>query len=229
MVTDALLAILLRLSSQEDPAELYRRGEFARAEAAWTAQLSEPAFDPLALRVNLGLAIQKQGRWAEAMLRFRQALLYAPDDPRGLARVQALEQKLGIAPESPPSGWSRAWARLRRGGFEWAPWVGVLMLLLARSHRGRRRFAGVVLVLATLFALLPVFVPESEPPRLCVVTQEGAGAYAEPHPAAPRRRSWIPGTTLRVAEASDRWVRVEMGAESLWVPSEAIAFVERNQ
>jgi len=81
-----------------DPAEAYRKGDFAAAAGAWRERLGNDPLDWSA-RHNLSLALAQQDRWAEAAVQASSAFILRPSD-RAVQRQLALAcDKADFVPE----------------------------------------------------------------------------------------------------------------------------------
>ncbi len=120
----ALAALALPARGAPDPASLYRAGDFAGAERAWSARVSADPLDAFA-RHNLALCLAQQDRWGEAAAQASVAFVQDPSSEALRRLAVATSDKAGFVvppvdtllapgPEGslarlePPGGWQRA-------------------------------------------------------------------------------------------------------------------------
>ncbi len=133
-----LLALLLAGAASglgaADPADAYRKGDFAGAEKGWGEQVaSEPR--NWEARHNLSLALAQQDRWGEAAAQAAAAFVQNPADPATRRELALTCDKAGFVPEPLDTllqpGPVPALARMASpGGWQWVS-VGTLSLFAA--------------------------------------------------------------------------------------------------
>ena len=217
----ALLVLAGRAVSQ-DPmaavADAHAAGRFEAARALAVDALAEPGAPRLALLHAVGACEYELGRHDRAVLAWRRALLHAPDDVALLADLALAEQQLGLDREAmrafDPVP-QRTWLLVLALGCECAG----LGLLFAR----RRVPGGALAVLGLGLGLSGL---RSEPTHV-VVLDAVVDVRPEPHRDVAARASLNPGEAARVEEGSSRWLRITHSRGSGWVPTSAVAPVDR--
>ncbi len=102
IILHGALGIGHRSFAADGGAQLYARGDFSAAEAAWRSTLAETPLDPAA-RHNLALALAQQGRWDEAAAHAYAALLQSPRDPALSRLLEASAPRAAYRIQAPPT------------------------------------------------------------------------------------------------------------------------------
>ena len=136
-----------------DPADAYRKGDFAAAARAWGERLGADPLDWSA-RHNLSLALAQQDRWAEAAVQAGAAFVQSPGDPAVRRQLALACDKADFVPEPldflVQSGPVQSLARLESpGGWQLvgiaaAALAAAALALAVASSYGRPRGAWVM-------------------------------------------------------------------------------------
>ncbi|MFQ5504758.1 MAG: tetratricopeptide repeat protein [Planctomycetota bacterium] len=220
------LCLVLGDSGELERAErAWRAGRYGEAFAAYERALSDPELPRGALLYNLGNCAYRRGRRAEALLYYRRARLHMPDDGELLFNLRLVLNELGL--ES-GEGW--------RDPISPAPLLllvtllqsaGLLGLLLPGLRRRARRLLLLCLPLGLLGAARLVQTRCLPSPLEAVVLAERIVLRPEPHRDLAPVLELEAGQLLRVAEASDRWLRVLHPLGSGWTEARTVGLIER--
>ena len=237
-MTPLLLALLLLLgngaSSSGDAnsrdlaraESAYRAGQYEEALTLFESALSEPDVPQGPVLYNLGNCAYRLGRHAEAMVYYRRALLRMPRDRQAKFNLTLVERRLDVESEDGRSigaaitawvGWFTpaellVLAAILQG-------TGLVLLLL-----GRRGATPLVLVglMGAVGLLQSQWFPS--PPAAVVIASE-IGLRSEPHAALAVNVRLHAGQVVRVAEMSDRWVRVVHPQGGGWTERAGVGLV----
>ncbi len=237
-MTPLLLALLLLLgngassSGDANPRDLaraesaYRAGQYEEALTLFESALSEPGVPQGPVLYNLGNCAYRLGRHAEAMLYYRRALLRRPRDREVKFNLNLVERQLDVEAEDSGSigATITAWVNWFTPGellvlVATLQGVGLVLLLL-----GRRGATPLVLVglMGAVGLLQSQWFPS--PPAGVVLTNE-IGLRSEPHAALTVTVRLHAGQVVRVAEMSDRWVRVVHPQGAGWTERAGVGLV----
>lgn len=176
---------------------------------------------------ELGQALQKSEKEAEAALAYRRALLL---DPRFAPAAEALREanaRLGVS--SSASGWQARWAdkipsdpSALAGAV--AFWLGAFLLLVAFAFSKKRALlfsAAAVLLFAGLsFCILAALTDPriSEARQAMVMNLSGVSLYKVPsEDAAEKITSLNQGSIVKILSTRGRWFHVELpGGQRGW-------------
>ncbi len=219
-----------------DPAQLYREGRYAEAEAAWVEQLQRLDVDRVAVLANLGQCALRQGRHALAIARWTEARQVAPDDPVLIERIREARRTLGIVDRGDGSSLDRWIFAMRQGPpiARFAPAlglsaVGLLLVFGARRRPGRLALGFGCIALSSAGWLGVHLAPGELSEEVAIVREAGAAAFLDPHLTAGTTARLRAGETVSVLERSERWARVRAAERTLWVTSESLWLVPANQ
>jgi tetratricopeptide (TPR) repeat protein len=182
---------------------------------------------------ELGQALQKSDKEAEAALAYRRALLL---DPRFAPAAEALRQanaRLGVSPSA--STWQARWAEKVPSDptvlfAAVAFWFGAFLLLAALALSKKRTllfsFASVLLVVGLASCILAAFTDPRilEARQAMVMTLSGTSLYKVPsEDAAEKITTLNQGSTVKILSARGRWFHVELpGGQRGWFLQEGI-------
>lgn len=210
----------------------YRDGRHADAAALFEADLAARPVASATLLYNLGNCFYRLGRPAQALLYYRRAALRAPDDADVQFNLQRTLRQLGIV-EPPSSNVAALVAgvgrRSPRSLLALAAGLQTLGLagLLFAARRSTARLGAAIALLLGLIAAAGVAINLATPATLQgVVLAREVGLRAEPHADLAARSTLRHGDTVRVAEFTDRWVRVEHATGSGWTERAGLGLVE---
>ena len=209
----------------------YAAGDFAVAEAEFAAVLDVLGPADGAVLVDLGHCAHQLGRLPDAMLLYRRAALRRPDDPHLARHLELTARDLGLPPPAPVPTTAHIAALLDRASpWQWLTFAALLqtvglVTLLASRRRRPRRLAALALVLGISAASRVVWTSANPPMHQAVALRE-LTIRTEPHSSLPRLVALPAGTTVRLAESSDRWARIIHPGASGWVDRTALAIVE---
>jgi len=182
---------------------------------------------------ELGQALQKSEKEAEAALAYRRALLL---DPRIAPAAEALRQanaRLGVSPSA--STWQARWAEKVPSDptvlfAAVAFWFGALLLLAALALSKKRTLlfslASVLLLVGLASCILAAFTDPRilEARQAMVMTLSGTSLYKVPsEDAAEKITTLNQGSTVKILSARGRWFHVELpGGQRGWFLQEGI-------
>lgn len=217
------------------------RAGFARAAGLYERLLAENGENGR-LYYNLGNCFFRQGDYARAVLNYRRAEEFMPNDGNLRRNLELARAKTGaaVAPAA-----EDAWrfllfwhydlpASARRAGALAAFAVFWAVLLLRLRENWRRRLSRGVLAVSALVALAlggsllyENAVRAAHPAGVvlsAVTARQGDGAAYEPMFTGD-----LPaGTEFTVRETRRRWLKVALdGGRECWLPREAVALVRR--
>jgi tetratricopeptide (TPR) repeat protein len=182
---------------------------------------------------QLGQALQKSEKEAEAAMAYRRSLLL---DPRFAPAAEALREanaRLGISPSV--SGWQARWAgkvpsdpTLLFGAF--AFWLGAFFLLAAFALSKKRTFlfslASVLLVAGLAFCLFAAFTDPRilEARQAMVMSLSGTPLYKVPSEDSSEKITTLnQGSTFKILSVRGRWFHVELpSGQRGWLLQEGI-------
>lgn len=207
----------------------YRSGDYARA-AELFAELAKARPVDRRILFNLGNALYRQGRHAEALLAWERARLAMPRDPELLANIRLVRRKLGLRDEQSP--FLEAIAELRawftRGELLAMCVAGSALaaafLLFGRRRRWLRVLGAAALAPALLLALELLWWGPSRPPAGIVLRDETA-IVAEPREGLEPVARVRAGVRVEVLGEGPRWLRVRAGGKKGYVPADAVGVV----
>jgi len=182
---------------------------------------------------ELGQALQKSEKEAEAALAYRRALLL---DPRFAPAAEALRQanaRLGVSPSA--STWQARWAEKVPSDptvlfAAVAFWFGAFLLLAALALSKKRTLlfslASVLLLVGLASCILAAFTDPRilEARQAMVMTLSGTSLYKVPsEDAAEKITTLNQGSTVKILSARGRWFHVELpGGQRGWFLQEGI-------
>lgn len=182
---------------------------------------------------QLGQALQKSEKEAEAALAYRRSLLL---DPRFAPAAEALREanaRLGVSPSL--SGWQADWGRkipsdptVLLGAF--AFWLGAFLLFAALALSKKRTLlfslASVLLVGGIASCILAAFTDPRilEARQAMVMSISGTSLYKVPSEDASEKITTLnQGSTVKILSARGRWFHVELpGGQRGWFLQEGI-------
>jgi tetratricopeptide (TPR) repeat protein len=182
---------------------------------------------------ELGQALQKSEKEAEAALAYRRALLL---DPRFAPAAEALRQanaRLGVSPSA--STWQARWAEKVPSDptvlfAAVAFWFGAFLLLAALALSKKRTLlfslASVLLLVGLASCILAAFTDPRilEARQAMVMILSGTSLYKVPsEDAAEKITTLNQGSTVKILSARGRWFHVELpGGQRGWFLQEGI-------
>ena len=224
MIRQVLALLLLAVPvPPQDPmaavAAAHAEGRFEAARARAVEALDAPGAPRLALLHALGACEHELGRFDDAALAWRRALLHAPDDADLLADLALAEQQLGLDRQA-----MRAFDPIRTRTWLLFGAIGCEALGLGLLLLRRRRVLGVVLAVSGAGLGLG-FLPVAE--EHAVVLDAIVEVRPEPHRDVSPIASLTPGEAVRVEEGSTRWLRITHSRGTGWIPADAVGRVTR--
>jgi tetratricopeptide (TPR) repeat protein len=233
----AVLWIALAIAPQDPAAaaeEAWRRGDFAGAHAIYAQLAASPAGTDATTLYNLGNCAFRLGRYAEAVLAYRRALLRRPGDERILFNLRLAESRLGLRGDADPAFLPAALA-----GIDALPpplalflvlalgTAGLIGLVAAGSRRAGLRALFVILLAAgSLLGARLAWNALGEPPPDAVVLTPRLPLRPDPHASLTPSLELRAGETVRVLESSERWARVSHSRGSGWTDRAALGLVD---
>ncbi len=211
----------------------YRAGDYEAALRAIEAEIAR-AHDPSpALLYDAGNCRFRLGRFAEAALAYRRALLRDPRDATARFNLRLAESRLGIAPPPPETLLDAA----RSVADDTDPWAfllaaaalesaGLALLLAARRRRGLRVAALAALLAAAVAAGLFVRRTAFPRPPAALVLAPEAKLRAEPRADLPVTLTVKAGEVVTLLERTDRWARVRFDDRVGWTPSDHVGAID---
>jgi len=182
---------------------------------------------------ELGQALQKSEKEAEAALAYRRALLL---DPRFAPAAEALRQanaRLGVSPSA--FTWQARWAEKVPSDptvlfAAVAFWFGAFLLLAALALSKKRTLlfslASVLLVVGLASCILAALTDPRilEARQAMVMTLSGTPLYKVPSEDADEKITTLnQGSTVKILSARGRWFHVELpGGQRGWFLQEGI-------
>lgn len=228
----ALQAVTGSVADVTRAARAYRAGHYARAARWYGAALTRGDHDEGALLFNLGNCAFRLGHHAEAILHYRRALLRLPLDPEVGFNLRLAERELGIhrASDAPLYATTLAWLdalppRRLLLLASLLQTVGLFGLLLAR-RRGARLGSGLLVLLGLLAAGRLVWNRWFPGPPAGIVLDRVIAVRPEPHARDPVLFEIRAGQSVRVEEASDRWMRIAHPHGRGWTERPGVGVVE---
>ena len=209
----------------------YRSAEFQVALELYESALADRDVPRGGVLFNMGNCAFRLGRYPDAILYYRRAGLFAADDPELAFNLQMTEQQLGLDARPEPSLGGALLARLDAVDPNLLLFVAIAIQVLGlagltrvRGGAGRTAMLGLVLVGVALVARVgwSAFVPA---PLDGVVMADGTTLLGEPLAGMPVVRAVRAGEVVRVAEMSDRWMRVRIADREGWVERSAVELV----
>ena len=214
-----------------DAGKAYDAGQFAEARQKYESIL-EQGQTSHELFFNLGNALYKQGRTADAVLQYRRAWMLAPRDPDAAANLRlAAQASKALVPDLPLASVLffklsfKEWMRVALVSY-WICAVLIAIHFFARSRRPllRRMMAISSFALALGIAGAAQWYAMHRRPEVVVLAAGQQALYAPmenstPHFALP------PGSVVRTIESSGPWVKVAYGKDAGWIKHSACAAV----
>jgi tetratricopeptide (TPR) repeat protein len=192
----------------------YRSGQYETASALFDGTRSDPTIARGPALYNLGNCAYRLGRYVDAALYYRRALVRMPRDPEVTFNLSLAERQMGIeaparslvgsvilrAQQLPPEILLLLAAAIQGMGF----------FGLMRMGRGRRaRVAMVLLVLTGVLGTLGLGYDSLFPgPPVAMVLASEITLRPEPHSSLGITLKLEAGAIVRVEEMSDRWARI---------------------
>jgi tetratricopeptide (TPR) repeat protein len=222
------LALALALTCGDPAAaeRAYRAGRFEAAHALFAAALGDPAHAPAPLLYNLGNCAYRLGRYAQAALHYRRALLRDPGDLHAAFNLRLAERALGIEPPRAPllahvDALDPRLLVMLAFALQSAGLAGAFFL----RRRMARATSAIAVLLGVAVAARLAHTELRQPPLAGVVTAREAPLRAEPHVEWPIRERLRAGTVVEVLEHSPRWMRVAHGGGG-WVERAGVSVVD---
>jgi tetratricopeptide (TPR) repeat protein len=214
--------------------ELYEKGQFAAAAAAYEKLLKSGEISP-SIYFNLGNALFKSGQLGRAIVNYRLADLLAPRDPDIRANLQFARNTVQGGSAVSVLWWQRAVQRLTLN--EWtmfaatALWIWFLLLALGRlrpSWSGRLRrpavFAGAAFVVTAI--CLALAWNSRFGVRWAVVVTPEAVVRNGPLDESPTYFVVRDGAELQVLDSKADWLQVTDAARRTgWLRRQQVALV----
>ncbi len=234
----ALLTLCLAFGSAEPSAveraeRAYRAGEFATALALFEAASLAAEAPPGALLFAMGNCEYRLGHHAEAVRQYRRALRWVPRDTKVWANLRLAERQLGLdAPDrrSPAAVLQSLATALTPREMLWfavgLQCSGLVGFVLSRRRTARRSVCAAGAVVGLLLALHCARVHGSRISLEAVVLAKEIAVRADPHASLPPAFRLRAGEVVRVAEASDRWVRLTCAAGAGWTERAGVGLVD---
>lgn len=212
--------------------DAYRQGDYETAYVRFQDLLSDPRLAEGPTLYNLGNCSYRLGRFLDAALHYRRALLHMPADPEATFNLKLTERRLG---KEPP---------VRSFGATVLSWVdrlnprvllvlcavlqGIGLIGMARMHRGRWfRVAMALCLLLGISGALRLgqtrFFPG--PPAAMVLAGEAA-VRSEPHTSFGITLKLEAGDIVQIAEMSDRWARIIHPQGTGWTERDSLGLIE---
>lgn len=235
------------LETDEQAIEAHQAGDYERAAAYWTSELTQNPDDPTPT-FNLGLAHAMLGDYPNARLALERAVFLDPankafEDNRAtverIIRLETIEaSRLGKTLEGTEALF---WWRTARRIPGWVPaWVTLVALFLLVACMGARRFSSLHVnawsKLAAILAVLSILSALVWGTRSAVlelvepaILMDSADLRDGPSPHSSlqsRVANARPGTMFRVLEKREGWVKLHISEERTgWIRSEKIEAV----
>lgn len=222
----------MRGDDLEQARDRFAHGEYDSAVTFFEKHL-QSARPSSSAYYELGQALQKSEKEAEAALAYRRSLFL---DPRFTPAAEALREgnaRLGVSPSV--SGWQVRWAEkvpsdptVLFGAF--AFWFGAFFLLPAFALSKKRTLlfslASVLMVAGLAFCLLTAFTDPRilEARQAMVMSLSGTPLYKVPSEDASEKITTLnQGSTVKILSARGRWFHVELlGGQRGWFLQEGI-------
>jgi tetratricopeptide (TPR) repeat protein len=216
----------------EQAVDRFAHGEYESAVTFFEKHL-QSARPSSFVYYQLGQALQKSEKEAEAALAYRRALLL---DPRFVPAAEALREanaRLGVSPSA--SSWQARWAEkvpsdptMLLGAV--AFWLGAFLLLAAFVLSKKRTLlfflASVLLVAGFASCILAAFTDPRilEARQAMVMNLAGTSLFKVPsEDAAEKITTLNQGSTVKILSARGRWFHVELpGGQRGWFLQEGI-------
>ena len=200
----------------EQANQLYERGQFAEAAAAYEALVRANTTSP-ALFFNLGNACFKAGRLGRALVNYRRAEELAPRDPDIRANLQFARNSVPGANLRPANRWVRWLPRLTLNEAALVAavtlWVWAGLLTLRQLRPATRKplrvltlLAGVLTLFLVAFAAANWHLRRATLTAIVVVPE--ATVHYGPLDESPSAFSVRDGLELEVADTKGDWVQV---------------------
>lgn len=205
----------------------YRSRDYKAAEAGF--RRAADAGDRRAM-YNLGNALFRQGRYAEALVAYERARLAMPRDPELLANIKLTRERLELGTaEGEAFGETVAALRDRFTAAE-RFWMCVLGNALAAGllcFGGRRlRIAGAVLAVLAAGMLVEVaFLGPARAPQ-GIIVQPKVALRAEPSAELEALMTVRSGVSVEVLGTGEAWTQVRFRGRKGYVPAGAVAVVD---
>ncbi len=241
-----VLGLALRPLGAADPADAYRRGDFAAAANAWAQQVDANPLDWSA-RHNLSLALSQQDRLGEAAAEAAAAFVQQPGEPAVRRQMVYASDKAGFIPEpldgllqpgpvqalarrQSPAGWQRI-------GILASTLAAVaLALLLGAAFRGRRtawiQVPALILIAAALLLGAAGLVGYhaygiTADTRAVVVWRAGTLRSIPTEADVSQKTTTLAAGSAAIADkAFLSWIRIVFpNGESGWIPRDEAVFV----
>ena len=222
----------MRGDDLEQARDRFAHGEYDSAVTFFEKHL-QSARPSSSVYYQLGQALQKSEKEAEAALAYRRSLLL---DPRFAPAAEALREanaRLGVSPSA--SSWQARWAEkvpsdpsMLLGAVVF--WFGAFLLLAAFVLSKKRillfSLASVLLVAGLAFCLLAAFTDPRilEARQAMVMSLSGTPLYKVPSEDASEKITTLnQGSTVKILSARGRWFHVELpGGQRGWFLQEGI-------
>jgi tetratricopeptide (TPR) repeat protein len=226
----ALVFALLFAGDLDRANRAYEAGRWAEAAALYRAALDGPGSSHATLWHNLGNCAFRLDRSPEAILYYRRALHYAPDNTQAQWNLHLAERRLGVT-RAPPSLPRRllagidAYPRLALALAALLQAAGLVAVLRTSGRARRLQLAAVIavgLALGSRVAMTQCFAQ----PTAGVILEPSIAVRPDPHATLPVIARLDAGQLVRVEEASDRWARITHAAGSGWVERAVVGLVE---
>lgn len=222
----------MRGDDLEQARDRFAHGEYDSAVTFFEKHL-QSARPSSSAYYELGQALQKSDKEAEAALAYRRSLLL---DPRFAPASEALREanaRLGVSPSA--SSWQARWAEkvpsdpiMLLGAVVF--WFGAFLLLAAFALSKKRTLlfslASVLLVAGLASCILAAFTDPRilEARQAIVMNLAGTSLYKVPSEDASEKITTLnQGSTVKILSARGRWFHVELpGGQRGWFLQEGI-------
>ena len=229
-----LLGILLGATSlaaqAPSPDAAYTGGDYAKAAAGY-AELVQDANPDRRLYYNLGNALYRQDKLAEALWAYESARLALPRDAELLANIRLVKTRLDLTSiEGEPFVDALVGLRNSLTSRE-RLFLCVLLNALAAGflllawRRRALRMAGFVLLLPALILAADVLWVEPNEAPLGIVLEDRVALVSEPRPGLQPVLTLRRGVSLDVLGEGPAWTQVEVRGRSGYLPADAMRVV----
>lgn len=235
-VAGLVLAVLVSGASapkaqESEAVAAYRAGEYAKAASAFAALAAAPDADRR-VHYDLGNALFREGRLAEALLAYERARLAMPRDPELAQNLALVRKRLDLVTQEGES-FATALVRLRDG---FTPrerfWITFGLGALAAAAvvlGGRRRWVrmlgfGLAVPFLVLVVDLVLLAPGRPPGG--IVLAKNAALVSEPRAGLVPLAQLRSGVRVEVLGRFPGWTKIAVGGKSGYLPEAEIGVIE---
>lgn len=234
-----LMMLFAAICCGQTPAEraqaAFAEGRYEDAVLCLKDALRVPSSRDGALYANLGRALERLDRPAEALAAFLSAAARLPEDEVLSADIARIRSSLDLVDAVEPL------IENRRLNLRAAPYAAFVFLALlsagaaaftlrrARMHRRRPWSAIIWLCLLSWVTAGLARREESDRSIAAVVIPAGGALLDEPSPDSEIKARVPRGETLEVERMSSRWALVRFHSHRGWMPRDALAIVDRGR